>query len=364
MTRSVLPHAALADADTRLSQAAGVPVITPEMIVCDRGKAFLSDTFRRACHTLGISLQPAHPDTPTDKPHVERTLESVASMFVQFLPGYTGRSTEHRGRAPEKEAVWSIHQLQALLEEWIVARWQNRPHDGLRDPLMPGRPLSPNERYAALVTTAGHVPIALSPWEYIELLPRESRILNSYGFKLRHRVYDGPELGDLRRGRLGGGPDGRRWDVHHDPYDISRIWVRHPEGPEWITVFWRHLRTAPVPMGELAWDHARKTLAERGSPDAGEGDIARAAAELLDRMAAGPDTPPPGKAKRETAARRRGRRVAARTRATAEPARPRPPVTERITESDPPPDAEKSHDLAEVIPLGLFDPREDPWRRS
>lgn len=122
MTRSVLPHVSLLDLDARLAQAAGVPVITPETIVCDRGKVFVSETFRRACHTLEISLQPAHPDTPTDKPHVERTLQSVASMFVQFLPGHTGRSTEHRGRAPEEEAVWSIHQLQALLEEWTVAR--------------------------------------------------------------------------------------------------------------------------------------------------------------------------------------------------------------------------------------------------
>jgi putative transposase len=151
----VLPHASLLDVDARLAQAAAVPVITPETIVCDRGRAFLSDTFRRACHTLEISLQPAHPDTPTDKPHIERTLGSVASMFAQFLPGHKGRSTEHRGKEPEQQAVWSIHQIQALLEEWIVARWQTRPHDGLRDPLMPGRPLSPNEKPEREVCGAG-----------------------------------------------------------------------------------------------------------------------------------------------------------------------------------------------------------------
>lgn len=91
-------------------------------------------------------------------------------MFVQHLPGHKGRSTEHRGTDPAAEAVWTIHQLQELLQEWIV-HWQNRPHDGLRDPLMPGKALSPNEKYAALVAAAGHVPVALSPDEYIELLP-------------------------------------------------------------------------------------------------------------------------------------------------------------------------------------------------
>jgi putative transposase len=108
--------------------------------------------------------------TTRDKPHIETTLGSVASMFVQHLPGHKGRSTEHRGTDPAAEAVWTIHQLQELLQEWIV-HWQNRPHDGLRDPLMPGKALSPNEKYAALVAAAGHVPVALSPDEYIELLP-------------------------------------------------------------------------------------------------------------------------------------------------------------------------------------------------
>ncbi len=362
MTRSVLPHVSLLDLDARLAQAAGVPVITPETIVCDRGKVFVSETFRRACHTLEISPQPAHPDTPTDKPHVERTLRSVASMFVQFLPGHTGRSTEHRGRAPEEE-VWSIHQLQAVLEEWTVARWQNRPHDGLRDPLTAGRPLSPNEKYAVLVTTAGHVPITLSPDEYVGLLPCRQRTLNSYGFRINHRIYDGPELADLRRGRMGSSRDGHRWAVHHDPYDISRVWVRHPETREWITVFWRHLRTAPVPMGELAWDHARKIVAEGGPDRDNETAISQAAADLLNVMAAGPESPEQEKPRQGKGARRRNRRVAARTRATAEPAYPRPaipPQAERATPAEP----EAEENTADVIPLGLFDPREDPWRRS
>ncbi|MEV7190704.1 hypothetical protein AB0N81_02695 [Streptomyces sp. NPDC093510] len=87
MSRSVLPHASLTALDERLAQAAAIPVITPEMIVCDRGKAYISNTFRSACQSLGISFQPAHPETPTDKPHIETTLGSVATMFVSHLAG-------------------------------------------------------------------------------------------------------------------------------------------------------------------------------------------------------------------------------------------------------------------------------------
>ncbi|MEF9904835.1 hypothetical protein [Streptomyces sp. P9-A2] len=155
MSRSVLPYASLLPLDERLAKAAAKPVIVPETVVSDRGKAYISNNFRNACRHLGISFQPAHPDTPTDKPHIERMLGSVATMFAQYVAGYTGRSAEMRGKDPAAQAAWSIHELQELLQEWAVAVWQTRPHDGLRDPLMPDRPLSPNEKYAALVSAAG-----------------------------------------------------------------------------------------------------------------------------------------------------------------------------------------------------------------
>jgi putative transposase len=74
------------------------------------------------------------------------------------------------GRGTEAKAVWSLPELQDLLDQWLVI-WQSRPHDGLRDPLHPGRAFSPDEKYAALTETAGYVPLALSPDDYIELLP-------------------------------------------------------------------------------------------------------------------------------------------------------------------------------------------------
>ncbi|MER7983070.1 hypothetical protein [Streptomyces sp. NPDC095817] len=99
MSRSVLPYASLLPLDERLAKAAARPVIVPETRVSDRGKVFVSDKFRNACRHLRISFQPAHPDTPTDKPHIERTLGSVATMFAQYVVG-TGRSAETRGKHP------------------------------------------------------------------------------------------------------------------------------------------------------------------------------------------------------------------------------------------------------------------------
>jgi hypothetical protein len=217
MARSVLPHQRLLELDQRLAHAAARPVIVPETIVCDHGKAFISGNFRSSCRTLGITVQPAHPRTPTDKPHIERTLESVASLFAQFVSGYLGRSPEFRGRGAGSEPLWPLMELQDLLDEWLVAAWQNRPHDGLRDPAAPGRALTPNEKYAALVGAAGYVPVALSAGDYIELLPATWRAINAYGVKISHRVYDGEELNPFRGQRSGLTARQDLWEIHRDP---------------------------------------------------------------------------------------------------------------------------------------------------
>lgn len=122
LSRSVLPYEALVSLDERLAAAAARPVIRPQTIVMDHGKQYTSRAFERACRHFGINIQPAHPDTPTDKPHVERTLQSVSTMFVQYLPGYLGRSVERRGQRAQEQAVLTLPQVQDLLEQWIVAK--------------------------------------------------------------------------------------------------------------------------------------------------------------------------------------------------------------------------------------------------
>lgn len=152
------------------------------------------------------------PDPNSQAPHRKNTgFGSLA--FAQFLPGYTGRSTEHRGRKVEDEPLFSLHQLQELLEQWISAVWQNRAHDSLRDPLAPGRTFSPNEKYAALVETAGFLPLALTAEDYLELLPTRWQAVNSYGIKINHRIYNCDGLNDLRREKSGIVQRKNRWEV-------------------------------------------------------------------------------------------------------------------------------------------------------
>ena len=358
MSRSVLPHRRLLSLDERLEHAAAKPVIVPEMIVCDHGKVFVSRNFQSSCRFLEIDFQPTHKGSPFEKGHVERMLGSVATMFAQFLPGHTGRNTDRRGLHPQRENLWSLPELQELLDEWIVAVWQNRPHDGLRDPDHPGRLFTPNEKYAALLDSCGYIPVALSGQDYVELLPAAWRVVNPYGIRINNRTYDSPELGPMRRRDSGVAARRGLWEVHRDPYDASRVWVRDHRGDGgWVQATWKYLNRAPVPFGDLAWDHVSRQL-----PRATEEELAQAVAALMARANAGPVAADAKSAKRTPS--KRERRVAARTKAAVPDPATRPqqqPVMDPDTFAD---ESVQDDTLAEVIPLGLFDPLEDPWKRT
>jgi hypothetical protein len=343
MAHSVLPYDRLLSVDERLEHAAAKPVIIPDTIVIDHGSVFISANFRASCRHLGITIQPAHLASGAEKAHIERAFGSLGSLFCQFVSGYAGRNPDRRGRGVEDQPLWSMLELQELLDEWLIACWQNRPHDGLRDPAHPGRAFTPNEKYAALVQAAGYVPVALGPDDYIELLPARWRAVNAYGIKLNRRSYDSEALNPMRLQPSGVREKKDLWEVHHDPYDVSRIHVRGPDG--WITVLWKHLDRVPLPFGELAWDHAR-----RGLPHGTEEEIAEAVAALLRHAHHGPEQEKPKMSRRD-------RRVAARTKATTPPATPigEQPTPDAITQPEPGP-ADGDTPLAKVIPLGIFDP--------
>jgi hypothetical protein len=320
-------------------------------IVVDQGKVFISRNFRASCNFLGINFQPVHDASGWEKGHIERMLGSVGTLFAQFVAGYTGFNADRRGRHVEQEAVWSLMELQELLDEWLVV-WQNRPHDGLRDPIHPGRMFSPNEKYAALVETAGYVPVALSADDYVELLPATWRAINAYGVKISRRTYDDKALNPLRHQRSGVTDRRDLWEIHYDPYDVSRIWVRNHWKSGWITLFWKHLHRVAAPFGELAWDHTRRAL-----PAATEEEVADAVADLLKRAHQGPSgSDGKGSAKLS----RRDRRVAARTNASlpTAPLQPEPTPADGIDEEpDQVSDSDScSGEVAKVIPLPIFDP--------
>ncbi|MFJ9968814.1 Mu transposase C-terminal domain-containing protein [Streptomyces avermitilis] len=308
MEASVIPYKRLLSVDARLEGAAARPVITPQTVVVDQGKVFVSSSFIAACESLGISVQPAPPGNGPAKGHVERTFSSIKTLFVQHVAGCTGAHTGERGRDAESEAVWTLPQLAEMLQEWIICGWQERRHDGLRHPMMPRRALSPNEMWAALVAVCGYLPVPLSGEDYIELMPVKRQKINDYGIRIDYRTYDHKVLNPYR-GERSPVADGL-WEIHYDPHDPGQIWVRmpdtsRPQGYRWDAVPWIHRTLVTAPFTDFTWQHIRTTVARRGSRVQHEHDLALALRDLLERAAAGHGT-------------RREKTIAARARATAD----------------------------------------------
>ena len=262
-SRSILPAGMIPDDDAVRASIAAKPVIVPESITIDRGKVYVGSTFLNACERLQISVTKAAPRTPTDKPHIERMFAAINSGFTQYLAGYVGPNVVHRGTSPHEEAVWTLAEVQNLLDLWIVAVWQNKPHPGLRHPAMPKKDLSPNEAYAALASVAPTVNVALDRDDYIGLLPVTYRSIQGYGINFEGLHYDSAELHPYRGVKSSLPlPAADRWEIRYDPYRLQSIFVRDHTRGVWI---------------EAEWSLAKRTLAPFSL------DVLRAASHAVQR---------------------------------------------------------------------------------
>ena len=152
--------------------------------------------------------------------------------------------------------------------------------------------------------------------------------------------------------------------MRRDPYDVSRVFVRGPDG--WITCPWKYLGQVPFPFGDMAWDHVSGRLAEQGRGAASELERAQAVDDLLRRAYHGPpdDSGTGGRPRRRPSAR--DRRVAARTRASKPSALPdAPPGQPGLTAGagQEPPEQDSGEPIAKVIPLGIFNAHEEAKKR-
>ncbi|MCC9711648.1 transposase [Streptomyces sp. MNU76] len=301
MAASVVPHDRLTGIDERLKDAAARPVIVPETVVVDQGKVFVSPATRAACESLGISLQPVPPANGPAKGHVERPFGSISTQFCQWLPGFTGSNVGERGSRVDQEPLWTVAEIQALWEEFLV-HWHHRPHEGLRHPLMPRKALTPNQMWAALLPVAGYVPVPLSADDFVELLPVRWQPITDAGIRFDYRTYDDTCLNGHRGQDSGVRSEKGRWEVHYNPYDPARIWVRLPEG--FREVAWIHTTSVALPFTHHVWEHICEVVERTGSREEHEAELALALDAFL-RKAAGKEKLSPAE-----------RRVMAKSRAS------------------------------------------------
>ncbi|MEV8395215.1 MULTISPECIES: transposase [unclassified Streptomyces] len=282
LSHAEVPFERMLSLDERLEGAAARPVVVPETIVVDRGKIYLSQGFVAACETLGVSVQPAPPRRPQAKAVVERTFGSVNDLFCQHVAGHTGSNPQSRGSKTAAEARWTIPQLQDFLDEWITCGWQNRPHDGLRHPVLPKTALTPNQMWAALITISGYVFVPLTGADYLELLQVRWQPITERGIRLDYRTYNHDILDPHRSQRSPITSKDGKWEVHHNPHDARQIWVRLTDG-HLHEIPWIHRDHVHQPFNDAIWRHVQAEVELRGDREQHEADLADALDQLLRR---------------------------------------------------------------------------------
>lgn len=161
----------------------------PNTILVDRGAAFVSGPFARACACLGIRLVHARPRSPQTKGKIERFFSTVRSQFLVEL---------------EARGVDSLAELNALFTAWVEVVYHRCVHSETK--------ATPLERFMEAGPPTLPSPEALREaflWSERRLVTKTATVsLHGNSFEVDAALV------------------GRRVELVFDPFDLERIEVR------------------------------------------------------------------------------------------------------------------------------------------
>jgi hypothetical protein len=267
-----IPRAILIDPDqfvTSPGKAASGPALTPETIVVDHGKIYVSEHLNSVCQRLGISIQPARIREGRDKGPLERFFRTVREGLLQYLPGYKGPDINSRGLDVEGHAFFYIDQLEGIVREWIAAVYHHTRHSSLFDMHLPRATMTPAQMFAHGVARAGYIEAPRDPFLAYEFLQVEARTIQHYGVQCGTLRYTGGVLSELgNRTSPYTGKFRNRWPIHVDPDNIAHVFIKHPDSGQWHMLEWEHAAHVDAPFSEEALQYARRiVLQEHGFVD-------------------------------------------------------------------------------------------------
>ncbi|MGW5132630.1 integrase [Streptomyces sp. NPDC004135] len=280
-----VPSTVVVDADKLVDRDGQplLPTVAAETIIYDHGKVYLSNHIQSVCAKLDISLQPARPKTPTDKP-IERWFLTLNQGLLAALPGYKGSDVHSRGEKVEDEAFFFIDELEAIIREWITLIYHRRRHRGLCVPEVPGLQLSPQEMFEHGVTRAGPLRIPARPKLALEFLEEERVPIHHYGVEIEGMRYNGDGLNGYRNQPSPfRGVDAGKWPIAVDRGDMRKVYFQDPATRKWHALDWEHAPALDGPFSREALVYARR----RAKKTHRFPDTKRALIELLERWGAG-----------------------------------------------------------------------------
>lgn len=225
----------------------------PKIIHVDNGPEFHSKAFLRGCEEHGVEVDWRPPGTPRYGGHIERLIGTQMSA-LHVLAGSTGSSiADRQGRDAQARASLTMRELDRWLVLEIAGKYHHRVHASLqRPPIAVWRELT------------GSIPLRLPPDRlrfWVAFLPEESRQLRRDGVHLFGLRYWSPALSqDV-------GHTTQRLTVRYDPRDLSRVFVRRPNG-HFVEARYRNLGLPPITLWER--NAAIRRLRERGRHEVDE----------------------------------------------------------------------------------------------
>jgi transposase InsO family protein len=250
---------------TSQEREGGLPRCLPEAIVVDRGRVYMSAHVIGACARLGISVQPAIPYKPTDKPVVERFFRTLREGLLQHLPGYKGPDVYSRGADVEKEAFYYISELEEIIRGWVGSVYHRTKHSGLCVPEQPGLDLSPLEMFEVGIARAGGLWLPGHPDLAFEFLDVEWRDIHHYGVEVRGRRYDGSALNPYRASKSPyTGARAGKWPLFVDAGDVRTVYFKDPESRVWNPLVWEHAAALDGPFSQDAAEYTKRLALRTG----------------------------------------------------------------------------------------------------
>lgn len=220
----------------------------PDAIHVDNAKEFRSRALRRGAEEYGIELIHRPVATPHYGGHIERLIGTMMGA-VHLLPGTTFSDIDERGGY---DSAANATMTMDELERWMaleITRYHADRHGTLGIP-----PLAAWHEAAARRVRPVRHPYDLAGF-MVDFLPSVDRLVRRNGIHLFGLRYWDDVL-SIWAGRLD-----RPLRVSYDPRDLSRVFVRTPDGARW-PIHFADLRRPAITLGEHR--RARTALRERG----------------------------------------------------------------------------------------------------
>ncbi|WP_405219036.1 integrase [Agrococcus sp. Ld7] len=238
---------------------AGLPACLPETLITDHGKPYLSAHIIAACARQGISIQPAIPHKPTDKPTIERFFRTLREGLLQRLPGYKGPDVHHRGADVEAQSFYFVEELEQIIRDWVGTIYHRTKHDGLCVPEVPGTELTPAEMFEVGLAKTGGLYIPTDPDLPFQFLDVAWRTIQHYGVDIDGRRYDGDALTGYRNQRSPyGGAHSGKWPILVDSHDVRTVWFQDPETRQYEPLAWEHAAALDQPFSATAAEYVKQ----------------------------------------------------------------------------------------------------------